>query len=136
MEECKAHDVDFRKANLAGGNFTYTDFANSVFGKTNLAGANFAEAVNYSMDILQNEVRGAKFSRFAAVGLLEGLGTRWGYGVAIIVWSVGALVHALAIPIGEGLSTMLGWVGITTFSGVTVRVTVAVEMSPSASVMV
>lgn len=48
--------------------------------------------------------------------LVDKLGTRWGYGVAIIVWSVGALVHALAIPIGEGLSTMFGLIGITTFS--------------------
>ena len=34
--------------------------------------------------------------------LVDRLGTRWGYGVAIIVWSIGALVHAFAIPIGEG----------------------------------
>ncbi|MBK5279928.1 MAG: MFS transporter, partial [Bacteroidia bacterium] len=48
--------------------------------------------------------------------LVDKLGTRWGYAVAIIVWSVGALVHAFAIPIGEGISSVLGWVGITTFS--------------------
>jgi ACS family hexuronate transporter-like MFS transporter len=48
--------------------------------------------------------------------LVDRLGTRWGYGVAIIVWSIGALVHAFAIPIGEGLSVILGLVGVTTFS--------------------
>lgn len=48
--------------------------------------------------------------------LVDKLGTRWGYGLAIIVWSVGAMVHALAIPIGEGLSVVFGWIGITTFS--------------------
>lgn len=48
--------------------------------------------------------------------LVDRLGTRWGYGVAIIVWSLGALVHAFAIPIGEGLSALLGLIGITTFS--------------------
>jgi MFS transporter, ACS family, hexuronate transporter len=48
--------------------------------------------------------------------LVDRLGTRWGYGVAIIVWSIGALVHAFALPIGEGLSALLGLIGITTFS--------------------
>jgi ACS family hexuronate transporter-like MFS transporter len=48
--------------------------------------------------------------------LVDRLGTRWGYGVAIIVWSIGALVHAFAIPIGEGLSALLGLIGVTTFS--------------------
>jgi len=48
--------------------------------------------------------------------LVDRLGTRWGYGLAIIVWSIGALVHAFAIPIGEGLSALLGLIGITTFS--------------------
>lgn len=48
--------------------------------------------------------------------LVDRLGTRWGYGLAIIVWSLGALVHAFALPIGEGLSALLGLIGITTFS--------------------
>jgi uncharacterized protein YjbI with pentapeptide repeats len=74
IEECKAHDVDFRKANLSDANLTYTDFSNSIFGRTNLTNANFAEASNYTIDIIQNEIRGAKFSRFEAVSLLESLG--------------------------------------------------------------
>lgn len=74
MEECRAHDVDFRNANMSDGNFTYTDFSNSLFGKTNLSGADFSEASHYTIDILKNELRGARFSRFEAVSLLEGLG--------------------------------------------------------------
>ncbi len=31
---------------------------------------------------------------------------------AIIIWSIGAMIHALAIPIGEGIATVLGWIGI------------------------
>lgn len=49
--------------------------------------------------------------------LVDRLGTRWGYGVAIICLvtrSVGVMVFA--IPIGEGLSALLGLIGITTFS--------------------
>jgi fluoroquinolone resistance protein len=74
MEECKAHDVDFRECNLTEANFSYTDFAHSLFKKTNLARANFAEAINYDIDIYVNEIKGAKFCRYEAARLLEGLG--------------------------------------------------------------
>lgn len=74
MASCKAHDVDFRECNLEAADFGYTDLAHSLFNKTNLSGANFAEAVNYDIDILVNEIRGAKFCRYEAVRLLEGLG--------------------------------------------------------------
>lgn len=43
---------------------------------------------------------------------VDWLGTKWGYAWAIIIWSIGAMVHALAIPIGEQMSSILGWVGI------------------------
>lgn len=56
------------------------------------------------------------FSMLFAGRIIDRLGTRWGYGLAIIVWSVGALVHSLSIPIGHGLFTILGLFGITTFS--------------------
>ena len=44
--------------------------------------------------------------------IIDKLGTKKGFAWAISIWSVGAIVHALAIPIGEGISTALGWVGI------------------------
>jgi len=43
---------------------------------------------------------------------IDKLGTKKGYTWAIIIWSLGAVIHALAIPIGEGMLTILGWVGI------------------------
>jgi len=43
---------------------------------------------------------------------IDKLGTKKGYTWAIIIWSIGAVIHALAIPIGEGMLTILGWVGI------------------------
>jgi ACS family hexuronate transporter-like MFS transporter len=43
---------------------------------------------------------------------IDKLGTKKGYTWAIIIWSIGAIIHALAIPIGEGLASLLGWVGI------------------------
>jgi ACS family hexuronate transporter-like MFS transporter len=44
--------------------------------------------------------------------IIDKLGTKKGYTWAIIIWSIGAIIHALAIPIGEGTAAVLGWVGI------------------------
>ena len=44
--------------------------------------------------------------------IIDKLGTKKGYTWAIIIWSVGALIHALAIPIGQGVAVVLGWAGI------------------------
>jgi ACS family hexuronate transporter-like MFS transporter len=44
--------------------------------------------------------------------IVDKLGTKWGYAWAIIIWSIGAMVHALSIPIGEIFSSVLGWIGI------------------------
>ncbi len=73
IEECKAHDVDFREGNFSEANFTFTDFANSLFRGTNLTGADFTEAINYRIDININRINTAKFSRHEAVYLLESL---------------------------------------------------------------
>jgi ACS family hexuronate transporter-like MFS transporter len=44
--------------------------------------------------------------------IIDKMGTKRGYVWAIIIWSVGALIHALAIPIGQVSATVLGWIGI------------------------
>lgn len=60
----------------------------------------------------------AAFQFTYAIGLLfagriiDKLGTKRGYAWAIIIWSVGALIHAEAIPIGKGIASVLGWIGI------------------------
>ncbi|PTS97244.1 MFS transporter [Pedobacter sp. HMWF019] len=51
--------------------------------------------------------------------IVDRLGTKWGYAVALIVWSLGAILHAKAIPVGHGLASLLGIIGI---SGVSVSV--------------
>ncbi len=51
--------------------------------------------------------------------IVDRLGTKWGYAVALVVWSLGAILHAKAIPVGHGLATLLGIIGI---SGVSVSV--------------
>ena len=72
IEECRAHDVDFREANLSGANFSHTDLASSLFGNTNLTGAKFNDAVNY--DINTSLVKNATFCRYEAIRLLDSLG--------------------------------------------------------------
>lgn len=44
--------------------------------------------------------------------IVDKLGTKSGYSWAIIIWSLGAVMHAYAIPIGKHFSAVLGWVGI------------------------
>jgi len=73
MEECKAHNVDFREGDFSNSNFTYTDLSGCFFGNTNLSGADFSEATDYDIDIYQNIIKKAKFSRFEAVRLLGSL---------------------------------------------------------------
>ena len=51
-----------------------------------------------------------------AGSIIDRLGTKKGYSWAIVIWSLAAIVHAFAIPIGEGLSSVLGWTGITVLS--------------------
>lgn len=73
MTDCKAHEVDFRDADCTQGDFTATDFHNSLFNHTNLTNANFAEAVNYNIHVLFNEIKQAKFTLPEAANLLRSL---------------------------------------------------------------
>jgi MFS transporter, ACS family, hexuronate transporter len=44
--------------------------------------------------------------------IIDRLGTKSGYTWAIIIWSIGAILHALAIPLGEATAAVLGLFGI------------------------
>lgn len=48
--------------------------------------------------------------------IIDKLGTKWGYAWALIIWSVGAILHAVAVPIGESLVSVFGWLGISGLS--------------------
>jgi MFS transporter, ACS family, hexuronate transporter len=56
------------------------------------------------------------FSLLFAGRVIDSLGTKKGYALAIIIWSLAAIVHAEAIPMGDFLVSVLGWTGIGTFS--------------------
>lgn len=74
LDECKLHDVDFREGKFPDSTMTYCDFTNSLFIRTNLQQVDFSESSNYMINVLENQVKGAKFTRFEALSLLECLG--------------------------------------------------------------
>lgn len=76
------------------------------FGWSNTDYANIASVFQFSYAI----------SMIFAGRIIDRLGTKWGFSWAIIIWSLAAILHALAIPIGEKLLTLLGWIGLGTFS--------------------
>ena len=73
MRECKAHDVDFRESDLTGADLRESDLTDSLFRNTNLSGADLTLAENYRIDINVNRIKGARFSRYEALSLLDGL---------------------------------------------------------------
>jgi uncharacterized protein YjbI with pentapeptide repeats len=73
IEGCKVHEADFREGNFNQSRFVASDFTKSLFSKTNLAHVDFTDAVNYDIDITNNNVSRAKFSRAEAVRLLLGI---------------------------------------------------------------
>src|SRR4249919_1981445 len=77
-----------------------------LFGWTNTQYANIASVFQFTYAI----------SMLFAGRLIDKLGTKKGYTWAIIIWSFGAIIHALAIPIGQGVVTFLGFLGITAVS--------------------
>lgn len=44
--------------------------------------------------------------------IIDKLGTKKGYILAITVWSLGAIMHAYSLPIGTAFSTIMVWVGV------------------------
>jgi len=71
LQECRAHNVDFREADLAYGNLTDSDFYCSLFSQTKLVSADFSGAINYNIDMMLNDVKKATFSFPEVVRLLD-----------------------------------------------------------------
>jgi ACS family hexuronate transporter-like MFS transporter len=44
--------------------------------------------------------------------IIDRLGTKKGYILAITVWSLGAIMHAYSLPIGTAFSTIMVWIGV------------------------
>src|SRR4051794_25956908 len=48
-------------------------------------------------------------SMLLAGRIIDKLGTKSGYTWAIVIWSIGAMMHAYSIRIGTGVSSLLAW---------------------------
>lgn len=72
------------------------------FGWTNSQYADIASAFQFTYAI----------SMLFAGRIIDRLGTKKGFIWAIVLWSLGAMIHAWAVPIGDGMLKVLGWVGI------------------------
>lgn len=48
--------------------------------------------------------------------IIDKMGTKRGYAWAIVIWSLGAIIHAFAVPVGTAVAAVLGWVGIASVS--------------------
>ena len=77
-----------------------------LFGWTNTDYANIAAVFQFTYAI----------SMLFAGRFVDKMGTKWGYGWAIIIWSIGAMIHAYSVSIGEKTLAILGWTGISAFS--------------------
>ncbi len=73
MIDCIAHSVDFTDADLSQADCSRTDFSESRFHNTNLSETNFTDATNYSISVIDNNVKKAKFSLPEAMSLLYSL---------------------------------------------------------------
>lgn len=73
MEACHVHDANFTEADCKSASFIQSDFTNSLFSDTDLSQSNFVDASNYSIDVFNNKIKGAKFSLPEAKSLLAGL---------------------------------------------------------------
>jgi ACS family hexuronate transporter-like MFS transporter len=50
--------------------------------------------------------------------VIDRVGTKIGFTLAIVIWSVAAITHAEAVPIGEFMAPLLGLVGVTASASV------------------
>ncbi len=71
LTNCKAHDVDFSECDLSEADFFRTDLANARFNLSRLDRGNFKDAINYTIDPMNNSIEGATFSVPDVLGLLS-----------------------------------------------------------------
>jgi ACS family hexuronate transporter-like MFS transporter len=74
------------------------------FGWTNTDYANITAAFQFIYAI----------SMLFAGRVIDKLGTKAGFVLAIVIWSLGAVMHAYSIPVGMAAAKVLGWIGIVT----------------------
>lgn len=74
MSDCNVQSADFSEAFMSQAICTGSDFSSSRFNNTDLTEADFRGARNYTISVVDNKVKKAKFSLPEAMALLTGLG--------------------------------------------------------------
>jgi len=74
LVECKLDEVDFREGDFSNSSMVGSDFSNSLFMRSNLTNVDFTDSINFNIDVLENRISKAKFSRYEALSLLDSLG--------------------------------------------------------------
>jgi len=74
LTESKLVELDFAETTCKGCRFNESDFMGSVFRNTELSEADFRDAKNYSINVRDNRVSGAKFSYPEVMTLLYEVG--------------------------------------------------------------
>ncbi|MCL1126252.1 pentapeptide repeat-containing protein [Shewanella surugensis] len=73
LDECKLHDVDFREGDFKHSKMINCDLSQSLFIRTQLQQVDFTDSVHFDINILNNSLTKATFSRLEAMSLLQGL---------------------------------------------------------------
>lgn len=71
FKDSQLREVDFTGSDLTGSVFDNCDLARAVFENTVVEEVDFRTSFNYSLDPERNRVKGAKFSLFGVIGLLD-----------------------------------------------------------------
>jgi len=71
FEECLIRECTFNETNLSKATFDCCDLERTLFHHAKLEGTDFSTAKNYSINPIDNSIKGAKFSLPEAVSLLR-----------------------------------------------------------------
>jgi uncharacterized protein YjbI with pentapeptide repeats len=70
FENCSLNEADFTEADLTEAEFDNCDLKRAIFDRSILVKTNFRTARNFNIDIENNKIKGAKFSKENLSGLL------------------------------------------------------------------
>jgi fluoroquinolone resistance protein len=76
FRDCSLHEVDFTEADLSESDFSGSDLSGARFNHTNLTKAQLEGAFGYSIDPINNKLKGARVSLPEAGSLIRSLGIK------------------------------------------------------------
>lgn len=76
FKDCSIKEADFTESNLSEAIFTNCDLKETTFDRTDLQKTDFRTAINYTIDLDLNKVKGAQFSKEDIHGLLTKYGVK------------------------------------------------------------